>query len=807
MANPDALQGFERVDDVDRVVTSTLYIYRPYSRARVRVCQVWRWFGLAWQLGLGYDLVVTFYWGGILQNTLGYVVGRGGRRLGYPTYSPRVAQVLLSDDLGAFNRTKSYSMQHAALLRAAGIESDDSKRPDFVFTGDDKAAVARLLRTEGLAECERFIVLHPGSDWACQQWIQERWAELGDALASRYHAAIIFTGSANEAAYVEDIRRRMTASSTSLVGQTTLPQVAALLARGYLCVCVDVAVFELTQTVGVPTVVLAGPSRPETGVFGSRQPTIVRRTGDSLAAKIVACQDDHNARNVRNCWNYECEMAGLRQIRVADVLQAVEGQVSADLPVVERATGDTSVSESAVALHPMLAATFSAFNREDIRWCALRGEADLEHPDASDDIDLLVAPDDMPRACAVLGACQYVLLPTVGRGSHTFYLGYHPATETWITLDIVTELTYGRYLNMPTYAAAGCLARHRSAGSLYRLAPDDGFWALFLHCMLDKGVFAPHRAAQLRELAGVARTDGPLARLVTIACPHDWDAARLLACVRQGELDTLTHLAPTFALGWRRRRAVGAWWRAAFNHAGQLREIPLARLRRPGITVALLGPDGAGKSTLVEEIRRASHMPVRSIYMGLWKSGRTASRGKPRIAAVEIAVSGLDITGRMPKAWGRYLVGQFHRALGRTVIFDRYVYDALTSSYQPMSRLKRTYMWALGHSCPVPDLVLVLDVPGEVMFARKGEDTPEALEAQRQCLLALRQRIRNVRVVDATREIAAVRADVMERIWAEYRRRWGAPADGVRQDRWSESEEGAHEEREPAELVGASTRC
>ncbi len=805
VANPDAIQGFERVEVLDRVITSTLYLHRPYSRARTRITQVAAWLGLLWQVGRGYDLVITFYWGGIFQHALGYLAGRGGQRAGYAHYPARISRILLSHELGAFDREKSYPAQHAALLRAAGIETDDSARPQIACTEDDRAAVARLLRGHAIAGGERLIVLHPGSDWACQQWLQERWAELADTLAARYHAAIVFTGSANEAHYVEDIQRRMGATSVSLVGQTTLPQVAALLARANLCVCVDVAVFELTQAVGIPTVVLAGPSRPDTGVFGAWQPTILRRTSDSLAAKIVACQDDHNAHNERNCWNYQCEMAGLRQISVANVLRAVEEQMPTEVAAGERGGADMLVAEGAQSSHPLLEATFSAFNREHITWCVLRGEATLQNP-GDDDVDLLIAPDDLPRARAVLEALQYVPLPSLGRGSHRFFLGYHPPTETWITLDVVTELTYGPYLNMPTYAAAGCLARRQSVGARYSLAADDAFWTIFLHCMLDKGYFAPHRAARLRELVGTASIDGPLARLATFACPREWNAERLVGCVRQDAWDELTLLAPTFALGWRRHAPLRAWWRAATNHAGQVLEIPLVRLRRPGISVALLGPDGAGKSTLVTEISRKSPFPVRSVYMGLWKSGPTDPHSKRHVPGLRLARYGLEVAGRMPKAWSRYLAARRHQALGRMVIFDRYVYDALTSAAQPAGRLKRMYMWLLGHSCPTPDLVLVLDVPGDVMYARKGEDTPESLEAQRQCLLALRDRVAHVQVVDASRAIQAVRADVLKRIWDEYRRRACRSGAGEPRTQPGEGESQAVDQHESAEMVGASAR-
>lgn len=779
VANEDALKGLERVEAYDRAVQSDLYLYRPYSRVRVRIAQAWAWLGLLWQLGAGYDLVITFYWGGVLQHLLGYAVSRG-RRVGYASYPTLLARWLLTSQLGPFEWAASHPPQHAALLRTAGIKADEVAQPRMCHTDHDQAAISRLLHEHGLAGSARLVVLHPGSDWACQQWLVERWAALADELVTRYGAEVAFTGSANEAVYVEGIRRRMKTSSHSLAGQTTLPQMAVLLTRSLLCICVDSAVFELTQATGTPAVVLAGPSRPDTGVYGASQPIVIRRMNEYLARKITACQDGHNRLNETGCWNYQCWMSGMREIGVADVLHAVEERIPSGGPGPRTDEDEAPAQEPAVSTaHPLLEDVFSAFNQQRVSWCVLRGEAELACP--ADDVDLLVAARDLPRVRAILTTHRFVALPSWGRGSHLFFVGYHPPTETWITLDIVTELTYGPYLDLPTYAAAGCLARRRQAGSISLQTPDDGFWTLFLHCALDKRMFAPHRAARLRELAAAARTDGPLARLAAMACPDGWDAARLVESVRRGDWETLTHLAPAMAAGWRRHEPLSTRWRAIANRVWRLLEMPLTRLRRPGVSVALLGPDGAGKSTLAAEIRHAFHLPVRSVYMGLWKGSRAQtdphSAVKRHLPGLSQARWGLQAAARLPNAWRWYLVARCHQMLGRMVIFDRYVYDALIPAYGVTAEgwLKRVYMWVIGHSCPAPDLVLVLDAPGEVMFARKGEDSPAILEAQRRGLLALRERLPHAQTVDVTREAAAVRADVLDRIWGAYCARWNHP--------------------------------
>lgn len=424
-------------------------------------------------------------------------------------------------------------------------------------------------------------------------------------------------------------------------------------------------------------------------------------------------------------------------------------------------------------LHPQLHAIFAAFNQAGVRWCVLRDEALLAAPIG--DVDLLVAPADMGRVRKILTARQYLPIASSNRGTRCEFVGYHAPSETWIALDVVTELAYGRYHGLRAGAAAEYLARCQHVRELRLLAPGDAFWAVLLRCMLDKGAFAPRHTVRLRALVDAAHTDTPLAQQVASACPSGWSRARLLEYVTRGEWSELVRVAPALAAGWRHRHPFASRWRAAVNRTSRLPETALLRLRQRGMSVALLGPDGAGKSTLAANIMLSYYFPVRSVYMGLWQRGTpySGSGAHPHPRGTGVAGRVLEIAARLPKAWGRYLLAQYHMTLGRIVIFDRYMYDALLPGRQSVSAPKWLYLWLLGHACPAPDMAIVLDVPGEMMYARKGEDTPENLEAQRQRLLALSALLPRVQVVDAAREESIVHADVAERIWTEYCSRRG----------------------------------
>ena len=82
-----------------------------------------------------------------------------------------------------------------------------------------------------------------------------------------------------------------------------------------------------------------------------------------------------------------------------------------------------------------------------------------------------------------------------------------------------------------------------------------------------------------------------------------------------------------------------------------------------------------------------------------------------------------DPAAPVPRVATRH-AGRPHAARGRVVVFDRYTYDALLPITGSWRLLKRPYFWVLAHLAPRPDLVLVLDLPGEVAFAARAGARP-----------------------------------------------------------------------------------
>jgi thymidylate kinase len=217
------------------------------------------------------------------------------------------------------------------------------------------------------------------------------------------------------------------------------------------------------------------------------------------------------------------------------------------------------------------------------------------------------------------------------------------------------------------------------------------------------------------------------------------------------------------------------------------------------ISVALIGPDGSGKTTIARRVAAALPMPVRYLYMGvnleasevllpttkvlraLRRARGRADDAGPRDHESRPPAAGLlrrlfrelksllSLAHRLIDEWYRqYYAWRWQRS-GFVVLFDRhyypdyYAYDiAKGQATRPLHR--RIHGWLLEHVFPKPDLLIYLDAPAEVLFERKQEGSVELLERRRQDYLAMEDVVPAFEKVDATLPLEEVVAEVSELI-------------------------------------------
>lgn len=396
---------------------------------------------------------------------------------------------------------------------------------------------------------------------------------------------------------------------------------------------------------------------------------------------------------------------------------------------------------------------FALLNGLEVDWLRLRAGSGSA---MDDDVDLLLRPPLRP-ALAALQLAGFLQIPSWGRGSHSFLFGYDPAVDRWIKLDLVDEIAFGRHRTMRTSTEPDLLRRRVRSGNAWVLDPGDEFWALLLHCVLDRREFPSHHTERLSELVSVASVESPLAQWFDRAAKGRTAQGVLEAVQAQRWQELLKDAAP-MERGWLRRHPDTLPELAARTVLRRSTKL-LTLLRRRGLSVALLGPDGAGKSTLAAGLLRSFVFPTRAVYMGMYAAGRRGRAGFLR---------------RVADLWRGWLVGWYHRLRGRLVVFDRYTYDALLDGgRQTIKRRIRRYL--LAHACPAPHLVIVLDAPGELLYRRSREHSVAGLEEQRQRYLRLSDHLSHRRVVDASQDSDAVRREVISLVWSRYLERQQDP--------------------------------
>jgi len=427
----------------------------------------------------------------------------------------------------------------------------------------------------------------------------------------------------------------------------------------------------------------------------------------------------------------------------------------------------------------------TAFEVHGLRYCLLAGYDGYPASIVSD-IDFMVAPLDAPRVATLLAGvarrCRARLVQCVQHETTAawFVIARETASAvSFIQPDLSTD--YRRRGRLWLQAEDIVARRRWHAGGFWVSSAADAF-IYYLIKRLDKGALSN---AQAQELTRRYREDAPAAQrqlqrhfpapdaaLIDQALvEHEY--ARLVASL--GPLrDALHRRAPAEPLLRRMRQWVAERVRV------------MARLWRPtGLSIAFLGPDGCGKSSVIDRV----HHELRDVFRRV-DYQHLRPRPPARAAADAIHAPVLQPHLQPPRGtlgsltklvhfWATYLIGTLRWTLPRRVrstlvIFDRYYHDILADPRR--YRYGAPLVWArlLGRMVPQPELVFVLDAPPEVIQARKQEVSFSESARQRDAYLTLARQLRAAHVIDVARPLDTVVAEVIAIVLARLEARVAA---------------------------------
>ncbi len=209
-----------------------------------------------------FDAVLDFH--GILKSGIISFLSGSPKRIGYDRKSTKEGNFLFSNVKVKLPKEKiSRFERNLALLRGVALEGKELKCGLYI-PPEDRDYVASFFEAPPAPMRRPLIAVHPGTSTKAvfKRWMPDQYARVADQLIQELHGTVLFTWGDGELEWVEDIRKEM--KQPSLLGPRTesLTQLGEVYRHCDLYIGGDTGPMHVASLMGVPVVVIYGPTDP-----------------------------------------------------------------------------------------------------------------------------------------------------------------------------------------------------------------------------------------------------------------------------------------------------------------------------------------------------------------------------------------------------------------------------------------------------------------------------------------------------------------------------------------------------------------
>ena len=254
----------ESQPEVDEVI---LFPRRRWSEGIRSIKRAWKTAEEAWGLIANlrrhkFDAVFDFH--GILKSGLLSFFTGSPKRVGFDRRSSREGNFLFSNIKVALPEEKiSRYERNLRLLEGIGLKVKEVKARLHI-PGRDQQYVEDFFETLPTLAGRPLIAIHPGTSEKTiyKRWMPDWYSQLGDRLVRELGAGLIFTWGPGEREGVEEIRKGMKEPSLLAPRTESLTQLGGLFKHCDLYVGGDTGPMHVASLMGIPVVVIYGPTDP-----------------------------------------------------------------------------------------------------------------------------------------------------------------------------------------------------------------------------------------------------------------------------------------------------------------------------------------------------------------------------------------------------------------------------------------------------------------------------------------------------------------------------------------------------------------
>ncbi len=416
--------------------------------------------------------------------------------------------------------------------------------------------------------------------------------------------------------------------------------------------------------------------------------------------------------------------------------------------------------------------------RQEVRYCVLRNYTFLLEKRAvlsasEKSVDMVVSRKDLAAFEKIMNDFSFSKRRPQFSRAHQAYFRIEDLEP--ISFDVQVG---GVHWNDMCYLDEKLIVGNRVKKSFFFVPSDnDTFVMLLVHSILGKRYFKPEYQETVQQLS--TTVDFNYVRSLFENTFGPGNAAELISLVKQNKFEEIIARKNRYIAAFLIRKKRMFTFIPLF-----FRWISWKRLGQPYPLISIIGPDGAGKSTLVSalaEYLATQNRKVKVIYTG---------RGRGQL--LPVAALGRKYkhaekqrdSHRRPVRWRRKLLYTvsapvFAADLGlrylfqilparrrrKIVITDRYCTDIWLMKHVPLAA-KRFLLWFF----PQPTLTFYLHNTPEVLHERREEESVEELQRQLGLFSALGERMPLITIKTEDKEQS--RKEVLEKIMVFLYRNW-----------------------------------